>query len=58
LVLAIGNNTYRLDQPKGTTAVTIKSKEVRPKILRRSLLPKQWQPAEGEERDKVMESDG
>jgi len=56
-VLVVSDDAYQLNQLKGTTAIAIKSREVRQKMLRRSLLPKQWQPAEGEERGKVMESD-
>jgi hypothetical protein len=33
LVLVIGDDACRLDLPKETTSITIKSKEVRPKVL-------------------------
>jgi len=41
-VLVVGDDAYRLDQGKRTTAMAIKSRNVRPKTSRRSL-PKQWQ---------------
>jgi hypothetical protein len=33
LVLVVSNNAYRLDLPKETISITIKSKEARPKML-------------------------
>ena len=54
-MLVVGDGAYRLNQLKGTTAMTIKSKEVRSKMLKEEPAA-QGMGAEGEGRGRARES--